>query len=446
MPAPERARRTPPDRLDLAVAVLGDCAGEHTRPRDVLAERFRTLALSDSERHRVARAVYRALQQQRRTSFALDGLERLSREERSAALLIATLLIDGELGVEGAGERMRRFGRSRIDWRRVAAVDARIAAIEDPVQRFGLRHSMPDWLARRFLAEFGADAEPLAIALAAEPPRTIRANLLRVQSRDALAERLAADGVGTRPTRHAPHGLHVDDDVSLFDLPAFREGLFEQQDEASQLCAVVVAPPPRGRVLDACAGSGGKSLAIAAGMGNRGELLAVDINDRRLEELVQRRRRARVDVVRSLVTPAEAWPAAIAEFARRADRILLDVPCSGVGSWRRRTEARHELTPASCEALRGIQRELLARAAAGLAPGARIVYATCTVFADENEAQVEAALASHPGLELVRVAEVLGSAAAGPVTDPSGTFLKLAPHRHGCDGFFAAILRRRRAR
>jgi 16S rRNA (cytosine967-C5)-methyltransferase len=301
---------------------------------------------------------------------------------------------------------------------------------------------MPDWIAARLLDECGDGAEALATALNAEPPRTIRANLLRTPDRDALAEELRAAGVATEPTRFAPHGLVVDGTVALYELDAFREGRFEQQDEASQLCALVVAPPPRGRILDACAGGGGKALALAAELQNRGEILAVDAHDRRLAGLTPRRRRAGVDVIRSVHVARGAWPPTVAKFARRADRILIDAPCSGIGSWRRRTDARWSLDPDGCAAMRRTQSELLDRAIAHLRPGARVIYATCTVFRDENEDQIEAALARHPELETVRVAEILGRERALPITDPSGTFLRLRPELHGTDGFFAAVLRR----
>lgn len=439
-----RRDRRQASRLELAVDVLTACMDEGHRARELLAERFGALDVPPPERRAISRAVYRAIQQRRRADFAVGGLDRLPPRLRAPALLVATLVMDGALTIGAAAERMAGFGGADVDWRRVADAEARIARVTDPVRRLGLRHSMPDWIAGRLLEEFADEADALATALAEEPPRTIRANLLRVDSRETLAAELDRAGVPTRPTRFAEHGLHVDGDTSLFELEAFRAGRFEQQDEASQLCAEIVAPPPRGKVLDACAGGGGKALALASAMRNRGEILAVDVHERRLRDLVARRRRAGVDVIRSLPVTEDAWPPDVTRFAHRADRIVLDVPCSGVGSWRRRTDARFGLTPEGCASMRRTQRELLERAIAELTPGARIVYATCTVFRDENEGPVEAALATHSDLELVRVTEILGGERAGPITDPGGTFLKLLPHVHGTDGFFAAVLRRRR--
>jgi 16S rRNA (cytosine967-C5)-methyltransferase len=145
-----------------------------------------------------------------------------------------------------------------------------------------------------------------------------------------------------------------------------------------------------------------------------------------------------------LVVAEGGWPADVAVFAARADRILLDVPCSGTGSWRRRPEARWTSLPTELDTLLPVQRELLDRAAAALQPGARLVYATCSLWRQENEDQVAAALARHPQLEVVRLAEIVGGALARAVGDADGTFLHLRPDRHGTDGFFAAVLRRRR--
>ncbi|MFO1053781.1 MAG: RsmB/NOP family class I SAM-dependent RNA methyltransferase [Planctomycetota bacterium] len=412
------------------------------RLREVLGEHLPKLELGAADRRTIARRAYLMVQQERRVDFALDGALRgrnLSLERMEPLRYAATLLLGGIIDRDDAARRA-----PRVDWGFVGEVDTRVAAIVDPDRRFALTWSMPDWFAARFRSEFGEEATAIAASLNIEPPLTLRANLLRAKDRDEVAARLAAEGIRTSPTRHAPHGLVVDGAISLFSSDAFKDGLFEQQDEASQLCCLLVAPPPRGRVLDACAGAGGKTLALAAALGNRGDILAIDTHERRLQSLVERRRRAGTDNVRSQLVSEDAWPADVIAFAQRADRILLDVPCSGVGSWRRRPDARWTSTPSGLAELRTTQATLLERALGCLSPGARLIYSTCTLFRDENEAQIETALARDPGLELVRVAEILGRESATPLSDSSGTFLKLSPHRHGTDGFFAAVLRRRR--
>jgi 16S rRNA (cytosine967-C5)-methyltransferase len=417
---------------------LAECA-RGRRPRDAVQDTIRTADLDASQSASLGRAVYRAVQQIVRLEFLTGGLEKVDRPMRAHALGIASAVADLAIAPEDARRLCPVPG---LDWRRVADGAARIARIDDPLRRFGLEHALPEALARHFLDEFGEEAAEVASGLNAAPPRTIRANTLRVPNREELAAELAAGGVVTRPTARAPDGLVVESDAALFRLDAFREGRFEQQDEASQLCALLTAPPPRGRVLDACAGSGGKTLALAALLRNRGEILAADPHEGRLEDLVQRRRRAGVDVVRSVCVGEDSWPEEVVAFARRADRILIDAPCSGVGSWRRRPEARHSFDEAGLTRLRRVQSDLLDRALLAVPPGGRVVYATCSMFRTENEEQVESALQRHPEIEVMRAVEILGKALGAPITDPTGTYLKLAPHQHGTDGFFAAVLRR----
>jgi 16S rRNA (cytosine967-C5)-methyltransferase len=431
-------------RLQGAVAAFAAWQAGRCSPRDAVAY-FVPRDLPPAARAEIAAVVYAAVRDQRRLTWALGGApEHLDGDDRAGALVLAAAVAQGQLDAAAAARRWQARGGEPLPFAAVPDCEARIAALPDPQQRFALRHSLPDWLAARMLAEFGADADTVAAALNRPPPRAIRANRLRGADRSALARDLADAGVSTGPTPFAPDGLLVADDAALFALPQYRAGRFEQQDEGSQLVALAVAPPPRGKVLDACAGAGGKALALAAMLGNQGLVLAVDVSATRIAALQQRARRAGADNLRAMVVAEGGWPADVAAFAARADRILLDVPCSGTGSWRRRPEARWISRPGELDTLLPVQRDLLDRAAAALQPGARLVYATCSLWRQENEDQVAAALARHPQLEVVRLAEIVGGALARAVGDADGTFLHLRPDRHGTDGFFAAVLRRRR--
>ncbi len=412
--------------------------------RSLLGDVMPSLGLAPAERRAVASCFYRLFRLRRRIEFALHlGGEHLPDQERDRTAYFIALVLDGLLTPDEASAHAR-ISRDRFDWTQVPHLDARIADEPDPLRRFGLTHSVPDWLAGRFLTAFGdVEAAALVSGLNQPPPLTVRTNTLKT-TRDALRDAFIALGCSATPTTYAPHGLAIDGDVSLFSVPPYRAGHFEQQDEASQLCALVVAPPPRGTVLDACAGSGGKTLALAAAMQNRGTILATDVSRFKLQELVQRRRRAATDNVRSQVVRAEEWPMGVMNFARQADRILIDAPCDGVGSWRRRPDARWRLRQEHLATVQRKQRQLLERAVAALQPGARVIYATCTVFREQNEDIVDAVLAQNPELEAVPIVEVLGKAAAAPFADAQGRYLHTVPHRHGTDGFFAAVLRRRR--
>jgi 16S rRNA (cytosine967-C5)-methyltransferase len=197
-------------------------------------------------------------------------------------------------------------------------------------------------------------------------------------------------------------------------------------------------------VLDLCAGAGGKSLALAALLDNHGSIVATDIESDKLRDLKQRARRAGAHNVRPIRIAKDDWPEDVAEFARGADRILCDVPCSGLGVLRRNTDQRWRIPQEQLEIISGVQKKLARRAAQALQPGARMVYSTCSVLRAENEDVVEELLKADSGLETVRIAEILGNARALPIADPGGTFLKTWTHRHGTDGFFAAVLRRKR--
>jgi 16S rRNA (cytosine967-C5)-methyltransferase len=400
---------------------------------DRIAEAFRReRGLSSRERREVAETLYGMIRQARRIDFALDSF-RLHGDRRELARWLAYRVLEGELSPADAAREIPG------DWTAVARVDERAAAERDPVKRLGLRRSLPDWLARELLDEHGDEADALAAALNQRAPLTIRANLLRTD-RDALAARLRADGIESHPTRFASAGLVLDTRVNVFGLAAFKEGLFEAQDEASQLVAELVAPPPRGLVVDACAGAGGKTLALGGLMASRGRLVALDVDERKLVELRRRARRAGLTSARAIAVDEGAYPDAVEAFRGRADRVLVDAPCSGLGALRRNPEARWRLAPEDLRRFPVEQARIARQAQALVAPGGRLIYATCTVLRAENEAVIEALL---PGWEPVRVAEIWGNRRALELSDATGTYLKLYPHRQDTDGFFAAVLRRR---
>jgi 16S rRNA (cytosine967-C5)-methyltransferase len=433
----------------LAADVVAAWLVDGHAPRDAMAAMPALRTLTSPERAGVARASAAAIAGMRRLEFVLmgpRGLAPLDVRARALVLVLAGAVERDEVLPAGASRQFAAATGGAFDFAPLLAAGERLAATADPVLAFARRHSLPDWFAARALARFGGEAEALAMALGAPPPRTVRANLLRVADRDALANALAAEGIATDPARFAATALHVHGDHDLFATAAFRRGDFEQQDEASQLVAAVVAPPPRGKVLDLCAGNGGKTLALAAALGNRGVVAAADVHERRLQALRERARRAGATNLAVHELCFGQWPPELAAFAAHADRVLVDAPCSGTGTWRRRPEARWALDEARLVSLQRTQDELLARAAAALRPGARLVYATCSLLTEENEARIAALRASRPELALVRVAEILGGDAARAIADPSGTFLSLRPDRHGCDGFFAAVLRAPRER
>jgi len=290
------------------------------------------------------------------------------------------------------------------------------------------RWSLPDWLEAAIEAAAGDEAAALAEALSRPGPVCLRVNTLRTTPA-ALAARLAAEGVATRPGALSPLALLVlGGRPNLLGLPAHQDGLLEVQDEGSQLLALSLGARPGERILDRCAGAGGKALALAGAVGPGGRVEACDLDAGRLARLAERAERAGAGAV--VAIRGAAPPPGL-----MVDRALVDAPCSELGPLRRGPDLRWRLDPAAFAALPALQGSLLADAAGHVRAGGRLVYATCTFRREENEAVALAFEAAHPGWR--RVAPAAPAAVLGP-----DRFLRTWPHRHDTDGFFAAAWER----
>jgi 16S rRNA (cytosine967-C5)-methyltransferase len=308
--------------------------------------------------------------------------------------------------------------------------------LEHPQMPEPVRLEVPDWIYPSLQARFGEALEAELAALAESAPLDLRVNLLKATVEDALAS-LAAEGVTATRTRLSPWGLRVPGRRPVSAGRTFREGLVEIQDEGSQLVAALVGAAPGMRVADLCAGAGGKTLALAMAMQNRGHIVACDVSAARLDGAVRRLRRAGVhNVERHLLEVGDRW---VKRRAEGFDRVLADAPCTGTGTWRRNPDARLRVSARDLAELLPKQAAILAQAARLVRAGGRLVYATCSLLTEENEAQVQAFLASHPDFALVPLERAweLPTPLPGP-----GLFLSLTPKRHGTDGFFAAVLER----
>jgi 16S rRNA (cytosine967-C5)-methyltransferase len=394
---------------------------------DRLSQTFRKETwLGAHDRRFVAETLYGMVRQLRRIDCAVSRGGRRG-APRDTDRLLAYLLLDGLITTADAAR-----AEPSLDWRAVATVDEHIARERDPAKRIGLACSLPDWLAARLVADWGDHAETLARSLGQRAPMTVRANRLKT-TRDDLARALAGHGIATTPGRYAEDALVVDTRTNLFALPELKAGMFEMQDEGSQLLAALVAPG-RETVVDLCAGAGGKTLALAAMMGNKGRIVACDVDAGKLEELRRRARRAGVTTVDTIHLPDGVWPDVLEDRHDTIARVLVDAPCSGVGALRRNPEARWRMAEADIADFARRQKEIALHAATLLAPGGTMVYATCTLLAAENQAVAEA-VALARGLEIVAPEN-------RELATADGRFFSVTPDRHGTDGFFAAILRR----
>jgi 16S rRNA (cytosine967-C5)-methyltransferase len=301
------------------------------------------------------------------------------------------------------------------------------------IRHLGVAHSHPDWLVERLLDRHGVDAAERWVQFDNEVPRlTVRANTLRL-SRDELRRALSAAGIEATPTRFAPLGLTI---VSGHPRRLPADGSFVVQGEASQIVPSVVGARPGEVVLDLCASPGGKTTALAAEMRDSGLLVASDVRPRRVRLLNEAVRLSGVRCVRLVqVASSGALP-----FSATFDRVLVDAPCSGLGTVRREPDIRWRRVETDLPELAARQRRLLSRAAAVVRPGGRLVYATCSSEPEENEQVVEAFLAEHAGWVPVDLREEM-PAGLRALLDERGC-LRTLPHAHGLEAFFAAALTR----
>jgi 16S rRNA (cytosine967-C5)-methyltransferase len=303
------------------------------------------------------------------------------------------------------------------------------------LQDLGLRTSFPDWLVTKLKKQWEeSETEHLLEAMNQPPPLTIRVNTLKTTREKCLRE-LSQHGHEGAPTPLAPDGIHFKKRANLFGLDLFRDGWFELQDEGSQIISLLLDPKPAWRVADVCAGGGGKTLHLAALMKNRGEIFAFDVAPPRLENLRKRARRCGIHNVRVQLLQPDEVPA---KLLGQMDAILIDAPCSGSGVLRRNPDAKWKISPEMVQEMTVRQSQILKRYAPLLKPGGRLIYATCSLLAEENEEVVQAFVAEHPEFRAADAAAILQRYRLAHLAN--GSFIHLLPNQHGTDGFFAAVL------
>ncbi|MFD1710975.1 RsmB/NOP family class I SAM-dependent RNA methyltransferase [Ottowia sp. GY511] len=316
-------------------------------------------------------------------------------------------------------------------------------------------HNLPAWLVEPLRAQVGDEFDALAANLLETAPLDLRVNTLKMKRAEA-EKGLARAAIQSEATPHSPWGLRVHGKPPLQKLALFTEGALEVQDEGSQLLALLLDAKRGEMVADFCAGAGGKTLAIGAGMRSTGRLYAFDVSAHRLAALKPRLARSGLSNVHP-VAIAHERDERIKRLAGKMDRVLVDAPCSGLGTLRRNPDLKWRQSPKDVQELTAKQQAILTSAARLVKPGGRLVYATCSVLSEENEAIATAFGAAHADFVPLNVAEVLttlkvpdATALCSPATEsegegrvPAGQFLRLWPHRHGTDGFFAAAWQRK---
>jgi 16S rRNA (cytosine967-C5)-methyltransferase len=427
---------TPSARIAAAIELLEAVEAAPRRPADAVANDFFRARrfIGSGDRRAVSERAWQVLRRRRRLGWWID---QTGAAPTARLLVAASLLVEGWT-LEGLAQAFSggRFAAPPLIPPETAAL-RRIAGHtqEHPDMPEAVRLEVPDWILPRLAARFGGSLAAELRAMEAEAPLDLRVNLLKATREQARAA-LAAEGIEAEPTPLSPWGLRIGGRRAVTSGAAFQTGLVEIQDEGSQLLARLVDARPGMRVADWCAGAGGKTLALAMTMENRGQIAACDVSAPRLDAAVRRLRRAGVhNVERHLTVSGDKWA------KRRAgtfDRVLVDAPCTGTGTWRRNPDARLRLAENDLAELLPKQAAILDTAWKLVRAGGRLVYATCSLLTEENESQVSAFLARTPSAALLPLAR------AWPDGAPPcpGETLSLTPLRHGTDGFFGAVLER----
>ena len=398
-------------------------------PADSVVSRYfrQHRELGHADRGFAAETVYAVLRRKRSLSV------RCGEDVTSRRLLLAALAC-----VNGMNRRELDVVLREVEGKWLA--EAKAVRPEDLPP--AVRLDLPDWLYETLTGQFAVeDLEKLAISLNQSAPLDLRVNLLKAEREPVLA-RLKADGLAAEACRYSPIGIRLIGKPSLSRHPLFLDGSIEVQDEGSQLLGYLLQPKRGEMVADFCAGAGGKTLLLGAMMRSQGRLYAFDVAEKRLAKLKPRLARSGLSNVHPVRIESEN-DIKIKRLAGKLDRVLVDAPCSGLGTLRRNPDLKWRQTPESVAELNQKQASILNAAAGLVKQGGRLVYATCSLLEAENEAIVSGFLAAHPDFVSLSAIDVLRKQGIEiEATVSADDRLRLLPYQHGTDGFFAAVLER----
>lgn len=414
--------------MRLAAMLLNDLLG-FTGPADAkMGDFFRShRELGTKDRAFIAETVYGVLRRLRFLSYVADG----DAAEPDARKLILAYL----LRIQGKSIRELEpvLNEQQKEWAHA------IKAKSTENLPLAVQADVRDWFWNKMNAQYGEEqALTICRSMFDQASLDLRVNTIKASREDVLsrmqAENTVKDNV-IAATSYSPVGIRMAARLNIGKHILFTEGKIEVQDEGSQLLSYLVAPKRGQMVADFCAGAGGKSLAIGALMKNTGRIYAFDVSEKRLHNLGQRLKRSGLSNLHAQVISSENDPK-LKRLNGKFDRVLVDAPCSGLGTLRRNPDLKWRQTEQDVQELNTKQTSILVRAAKLTKTGGRLIYATCSLLKDENEAVAEAFLQAHPDFKLIPANEIL---AQQNIALDTGEYLKLLPHLHGTDGFFAAV-------
>ncbi len=429
---------TPSARTQAAIEILDSLEATKAPADRIVQDYFRQRRfIGSKDRRAISEMIFGVMRARARLDWWLDRAGAAALDARRRVL--AYVAIVGEDSPAGVFDGSK-FGPARLSGDEMQLGEAlQGRSLDHPEQPEWLRLETPEWLWPPLQATLGGLTEVELAALNQPAGLDLRVNRLQGEREEAQAK-LAEAGIETLPGTLSPLCLRADGRKPIAGLDVFREGLVEVQDEGSQIVALLTGAAPGMRVCDFCAGAGGKSLAMAAEMANKGHIVACDTSKGRLDRSAARFKRAGVFNIhrRPLKSARDVW---VKKHRRDFDRVLVDAPCSGSGTWRRNPDAKWRLRESDIDELIALQAEILDSASRLVRPGGRLVYATCSFLEVENQRQADRFLAEHDDFRVVELEQVWSETLPGEPPCP-GPYLQLLPGRDATDGFFAAVFER----
>ncbi|OSI20914.1 RsmB/NOP family class I SAM-dependent RNA methyltransferase [Neisseria dumasiana] len=415
-------------QLDHTAAVLSSILTFQQPADAVLSAYFRDhKKLGRQDRHEIAETAFAALRHYQKISAALRRPHAQAKQAVLAALVVGRGINISQIS-ELINEEEREF-LSRLKSRKAEFSDGLSTAAE-----------LPEWLIRHLQVHYDDEAIlAFGRSISRPAPLDLRVNTVKAK-RDKVLEALQSEGLAAEATPYSPWGIRLQDKAALNKHPLFLDGTLEVQDEGSQLLALLTGAKRGEIIVDFCAGAGGKTLAIGAMTANKGRIYAFDVAEKRLANLKPRMVRAGLTNIHPERISSEHDPR-IGRLNGKADRVLVDAPCSGLGTLRRNPDLKYRQSPETVSKLLEQQHSILSAASALVKEQGRLVYATCSILPEENERQVERFLSEHPQFELLDCAALLESAKVNGLD--TGKYLRLDTAEHHTDGFFAAVMQRK---